>query len=313
MSHDRSFGVIGVIGVASCTLVLVAWSGPAGAFCRTTRCRLGGLGNVCTPTQPNESADCELPLAWRKPCVGYSIQRDDSRSISAALAGDLVTRAFDTWMSVDCGAGARPSIRLKRQPDVQCATADYNFTGGNANAIMFRDHGWPYETAQDALALTTMWFDIHTGEIFGSDIEINTTAFTFTTGDTDVTFDLLSTLQHETGHFLGLAHSPDEDATMFASPRHGSIAGRALSADDAAAICATYPPDATMLDETCEPAPRDFSSTCTSDNAGAQRSGEDGCSIVPASDHEPPSYRLLALALGAAAAIVARRLAGRRV
>src|SRR5262249_15492160 len=55
--------------------------------------------------------------------------------------------------------------------------------------------------------------------------------------------DLLSVLTHEAGHFLGLAHSADADATMFSEYKMGSTGLRDLSPDDVKAICAAYPPD----------------------------------------------------------------------
>jgi hypothetical protein len=206
-------------------------------------------------------------------------------------------------MNADCG-GAGPSIIFKRQPDVQCTSLEYSLHGGNANVILFRDNGWPYADAEDTLGLTTLWFDRHTGEIFDVDVEINTTDFTFTTGDADVGFDLLSTLQHETGHFLGLAHSPVEDATMFAMPRQGSTAGRQLSADDVAGICAVYPAGDGAPDPACEPSPQEFSPKCAKDQTTAEPAkNDDGCSIAPGAPRPMPlgglAFALLAGVTGA--------------
>jgi hypothetical protein len=224
-----------------------------------------------------------VPLAWNAPCVGYSIQRDGSRSVSPELAAELVGRAFDAWTSVEC-AGALPSIALERQPDATCARPEYNLRGKNANVVMFRDDGWPYPFADETLGLATLTFDQRTGELLDVDIEINTSDFTFTTGDDDVGFDLLSTLQHEVGHFFGIGHSQFHDSVMVATPNEGSTAGRHLGADDVDAICAMYPPGSARPDAACTPAPHDFSPECGSEQRGTSRLATEsggGCSLVP--------------------------------
>jgi hypothetical protein len=92
-----------------------------------------------------------------------------------------------------------------------------------------------------------------TALILDVDIEINMVDTGFTTDDSAIGFDLRSTLQHETGHLLGLAHSPDADSVMNEVPLPGSIAGRAPSADDLSAICEIYPPDEAAIDAACDP------------------------------------------------------------
>jgi hypothetical protein len=58
---------------------------------------------------------------------------------------------------------------------------------------------------------------------------------------------LLSILTHEAGHFLGLAHSPLPNATMYAFYEQGTNDWRTLSDDDIAGICSIYPPDRAAL------------------------------------------------------------------
>jgi MYXO-CTERM domain-containing protein len=53
------------------------------------------------------------------------------------------------------------------------------------------------------------------------------------------TYDLQAILTHEAGHFLGLAHSVDTSAIMYAFYSPGSIH---LTPDDVAGICTIYPP-----------------------------------------------------------------------
>jgi hypothetical protein len=269
-------------------------------------CVPSGVGDVCSPSYPaRESPDCVLPIAWNERCIGYSIQKDGSRSVSPDLAAELVQRAFDTWTNADCD-GAGPAIAVKRQPDARCGVPVYNLRGGNANVVMFRDDGWPYLHASETLGLTTVTFDRDTGEIYDVDIELNTTDFTFTTGDSEVAFDLASTLQHETGHFFGISHSVLEGTTMYWTPDEGSTAGRELSFDDMDAICAAYPPEGSGPGPGCAPFPHEFTADCqqrpgTAPDAPARAEG--GCSVTP----RPSRAWFGALAWAAAAIFVSRR------
>ena len=54
--------------------------------------------------------------------------------------------------------------------------------------------------------------------------------------------DLENVFAHELGHYLGLAHSTEAEATMFASAVAGETLKRDLAADDVEGLCAAYPP-----------------------------------------------------------------------
>lgn len=78
-------------------------------------------------------------------------------------------------------------------------------------------------------------------------------------------------MTHETGHFLGLAHSHQPDATMYPVYQQGTTMIRNLSDDDIAGICAVYPPGDIPSD--CDPTPHHgFSALCAAAGAaGATR------------------------------------------
>ena len=108
-------------------------------------------------------------------------------------------------------------------------------------------------------------------------MEINTAQQTLTLTDPIPPdgYDFQSIVTHETGHFLGMAHSQDDHATMFAEYTRGATSMRNLSADDVAGICAIYPANDTrsvptsvaasgsVAADACDPTPRHgFSTTC---------------------------------------------------
>lgn len=260
---------------------------------------MGFLGTICTPAR---ETDCGVPLAWKERCVGFSIQRDGSSLLSAGEAGEIVSQAFATWNAADCD-GASPHFFVKRQPDAVCASLEYNIdrnvNKGNANVVMFRDDEWPYPDFDTGLAFTTLTYNVETGEILDADIEINTSGtVVFTTSDTDVVYDLASTIQHETGHFLGIAHSPDPASPMFGEPEFGSTRHRELTPDDADAICDAYPPEQPALTAACSPMPRDFSPFCNQTLANDVVEQDSGCAISTAPNREDTASLLGALLAG---------------
>jgi len=205
------------------------------------------------------------PISWAKLCVSYSMQYQASKQVDLAHAAAATKKAFDAWQNVTCpGSSAPPSIQLgDKFGTVACNVHEYNQTDGNANIIMFRDDEWPYPEAVDTtLALTTVTFSKKTGEIYDVDMEINS-KMPLTTDDTVMfgVFDLQSIITHEAGHFLGLAHSQDPEATMWSSYSMGDDSFRTLSADDAAGVCAIYP--AEQDNGSCDYRPRQgFSPEC---------------------------------------------------
>jgi hypothetical protein len=240
------------------------------AFCRTT------TSPVPADFQPSPNACWThgLPLWWRNECVGYSLQKDASRQISYDDASNAITIAFSKWTSTACptdGSGnSRASIDVRDEGSVACSLVQYNSDQPNQHVIVFRDDNWPHNDANNTLALTTVVFNPDTGEIYDADMEINTAQQKMTLTDPVPAdgYDFLSIVTHETGHFLGLAHSGDMHATMFAHYNQGSTAMRQLTSDDVSGICAIYPPDGTRAVSTsvtaagkvtadaCDPTPR---------------------------------------------------------
>lgn len=242
----------------------------ASAFCRTTTV------GVAPDFQPSidQCWGKGKPLYWKNACVGYSVQTDASRQVSFNAASDAVGRAFTRWTGKTCPGepSDRVSIDVRDIGPARCNQVQYNKDQGNANVIMFRDDAWPHNDPNNTLALTTVTYNVDTGEIYDADMEINTFTVRVSVADPVPAdgYDFASIVTHETGHFLGLAHSGDEHATMFARYTPGATTMRELGPDDVGGICAAYlagglraTAAGNLAAEPCDPTPRrGFQSEC---------------------------------------------------
>ena len=243
----------------------------AWAYCRATTCDREGAPAECVSTRVNDCSTMGVPIAWPSTCVSSSVSAYGSprRNISPDAMRTIVSNAFQQWTTAGCGDGGSPNFVVDMFPDVVCqdATGDSGFkpAGPNYNLWIFHDDSWPYTDTggEAAIAMTKVLFDQDTGEIWDADVELNSYSVEFTTDPDVVNVDLQSVVQHESGHFLGLGHSQDPDATMYAilDPKTAETKKRVLKADDTDGICAVYPPG--QLNSSCNPEPRHgFSPDC---------------------------------------------------
>lgn len=234
------------------TLATLCLAESAHGFCRTTTC--DPEEELC-PVNDDGCRVTGTPLYWPDLCVNFAVQAGGStlRGISAKQTQRALERAFQTWISADCGGGRTPSLGAVSLGEVHCSEVEFNqdgfdkdgerrVDGPNANLVVYRDELWPHAGEGNKLGVTTVTFVPSTGEILDADIELNALGTEFTTSDDLVRTDLQSVLTHEVGHFLGLAHSFAPGATMNPEYDAGNLDFRSLSEDDRNAICAAYPP-----------------------------------------------------------------------
>ncbi len=283
-------------------------------FCRTTTCDPGDPDDDC-------QRDAELcvvsgePLSWRSSCVTIGVQRDGS-PVNGFAFDDIVPvveEAFAAWMNVDCGDDQRPSIDVQQLGPLECDSSEYNSKASNANIVLFVQEDWPYVGMGDALAITTTRFDTKTGALWDADMEINATQV-LSIGDPIPTgsADLLSIITHEAGHFLGLSHSRDPEATMrtYYNPGHDGEDLRSLEPDDVAGICEIYPPKRRVTTTSCENR-HGFSEQCGADQPPSNESKGCGCRLNARSGGSDGSGAGAALMIVLGAAL-RRRVAWRR-
>jgi len=278
------------------------WAGKARAYCReVTAYPPSGYDPVtagCFQTLPEGGA--LFPLFWRNQCVSYSFQTQGSQYISTSDATRLAAQAFAAWSDAPCPGGS-PSITAVAFPPVDCDGAQGSQE--HSNLIIFRDAAWPHDDAANVIGYTTLTVNLATGEILGANIEINSHDFTIVADladasaprpGTSMTVDVGTILTHEAGHFLGLAHSGDPNAVMFAHYKPGSTA---LAPDDVSGICSVYGPDGThatskgpIASTTCEPTPREgfLPNACGSIDAGVASFVGSGSAADLGSTNSPP-------------------------
>jgi hypothetical protein len=282
--HARRSILAALAGAA----VLVALPRHAGAYCRTTTCGLppgfSPSPGECQP--PDFAARCAalnppvkvLPVFWSNQCISYDIQQDASLQVPFPEASRLVAAAFAKWIGAHCAGGGHPSMAIEDLGPVECNQVQYSTDQGNQHVIIFHDDVWPHDDASNTLGLTTITFDPDTGEIFDADMELRSTQdITLFVSDPvpDTGYDFQSIVAHETGHFLGMAHSGDSDATMYAHYYPGTTSMRDLTSDDISGICSIYTPNGDRTVDTsvspsgaivaseCNPIPRHgFQTVC---------------------------------------------------
>jgi hypothetical protein len=271
MSHSPSAPLRAAAVV--CGLAALLCPGQAGAYCRAVTASPPAGYNPATQGCFDGEPDGGpvFTLFWRNQCTSYSLQNPATKQIPQSDVSRIAAQAFASWSSASC-PGGMPSISAIAYPTVECSQVP---SQEHNNVIIFRDDVWPYDDSANAIGFTTLTVDLTDGEIVGADIEINSANYQIVADGPAINgaYDLGSILTHEAGHFLGLAHSADKSAVMYAFYQPGSTT---LADDDISGICSTYTPDGSrntstgaVAQETCNAAPLlGFLSECGSLDSG---------------------------------------------
>jgi hypothetical protein len=229
-----------------------------------------GLGLPAAAYERARVNDSGPFLFWATRAHSYQIDSRGTPDATATSAFDAVRKSFATWAAVTCSDltfAEEPSAATDRHVGYVAGAANHNLvlwrTKNCASAVPAGDacltqggcsnkyDCWDHDSS--AIATTTTTSVTSTGEILDADMELNDSGFFFTTTDQGppcpptgprvgcVAYDVQNTVTHEAGHYLGLGHSSDPDATMYAFAPNGETRKRQLHADDVTGICAIYP------------------------------------------------------------------------
>ncbi len=217
-------GLSTVLGAALAAACLSA-AGDAQAFV---------LADTCGHTQPG----CPI-LHWDTDGdpIPFRLQHDGALDIGFWDFETHVRLAFDVWAQVP-----RADVSFE-EGGIFMGEARYqdleNERIDRESVLFFLEEGWA-PRAPEVIALTSITY-AEGGVIIDADIGFNAEDWAFTVGDDAVDVDFLSIAVHEVGHYLGLDHSEDGDATMNASYDRGDVSLRTLTDDDREGLATLYP------------------------------------------------------------------------
>jgi hypothetical protein len=172
-----------------------------------------------------------IPVAqWptNKLPVTFTFQLDDPEGLGASAFPefDVARRA---WSRPSCTAW-----RVSLAPRANVVGAD-----DGINAVIWHDDAWPAELVTEKLGQTVLSTDAD-GNLEDVDIHMNGADYTWSMGGSGDTLDARGVYEHELGHSLGLGHTSDITATMYAADPGGEN-WRSLEQDDDDGVCALYP------------------------------------------------------------------------
>lgn len=200
------------------------------------------------------TTDGGLPLRWAVPVVPFQVDRSLAAVGGPADVSRTVAESFAGWGELP---GSPFFFQGDPRPTGDCEPEPWD----GVTDIILAGEDWRHDPM--FAGVTIVSYDPATGEITDADVLLNGAELDFAVGEGARTYDVGNVLTHELGHLLGLGHSEDPDATMFAVSRPGETEKRSLSDDDVAGFEELYGGEgAAAVMATCRAAPGVPTGTC---------------------------------------------------
>ncbi len=164
--------------------------------------------------------------------VPYQMNNAGSADLGAAMSETIVQQAFSDWATVTCTS-------LRSTYGGQTGTRPT--TGDGQGVVGWVESGWRYDSS--AIGVTQPQWTSRTTmghpTIVEADMELNGVNFTWISGaGRGGSVNAYSIVLHEGGHYFGMGHTTDSNATMYYAYSGGISA---LNSDDQTGICTLYP------------------------------------------------------------------------
>lgn len=187
-------------------------------------------------------------LFWPARTIAYYLNKRGSADLAIKEVVGAVRRSFFSWASPSC-TDLEPRFMGLDGGEQTNLTLGEGEAPDRKNLLIWREDQWPPAgvtdgtITKDMAAVTTLSYDADSGAIIDADIDLNGHDFFWTTSDDQMqrSRDVQNIVTHEVGHLLGLAHSKNAEATMFAMTEDAELKKRTLEQDDLDGICAIYP------------------------------------------------------------------------
>lgn len=181
--------------------------------------------------------DFGFPVRWIDPVVTWQVDGRGPADFELQAAVRVAKTVYGAWGDHLEGV----TLEFGGLTEVDVVGYQRGADARNRNLLIFSRADWPFESSK-ALAMTVTTYRQRGKGLVDADIVINEQTHRWRDGGAGdgTTYDLGNTLAHEVGHMMGLAHSDDPEATMYAQAFPSETSKRDLHADDVAGLRALY-------------------------------------------------------------------------